>query len=134
MFEFSPHPWGWTAVPRFPEAVPKVFPTPVGMDLQGCNNSRPTTRFPHTRGDGPWSTVSAHSPLAFSPHPWGWTAWRILTPGGRRFPHTRGDGPPSSSCRLPSPTFSPHPWGWTGGVVNDAVSHCVFPTPVGMDR
>ena len=70
---FSPHPWGWTDAGAGRSAAHRVFPTPVGMDLQRQTAAPHACGFPHTRGDGPPRWIARHYRKKFSPHPWGWT-------------------------------------------------------------
>ena len=37
IFQFSPHPWGWTDEVHIADIQTAVFPTPVGMDLTWAN-------------------------------------------------------------------------------------------------
>jgi len=153
--EFSPHAWGWTVPLQRIRIRPGVFPTRVGMDRLRVTPEEFAESFPHTRGDGPALHLTRDAMLAFSPHAWGWTAWRARHPPKKRvfptrvgmdryerlisagifcFPHTRGDGPrgnPTESCAV---SFSPHAWGWTGPGDAPGAAALVFPTRVGMDR
>ena len=131
----SPHPWGWPASPRKSNDPQSDFPTPVGMARKNRGRRNHANRFPHTRGDGPDSDLTAFYLLAISPHPWGWPDLfrpprrRLLdfpTPVGMAraqgdvhsdrggFPHTRGDGPAGNWRRSRANGISPHPWGWPG--------------------
>ena len=153
--EFSPHPWGWTLYLLRGRVWCHVFPTPVGMDRDPAATISASPSFPHTRGDGPLLADFSVCPIAFSPHPWGWTAqtpgktravYVFPTPVGMdrsrarsarlqsRFPHTRGDGPVNDLRACFELVFSPHPWGWTARGPRRLSGPQVFPTPVGMDR
>ena len=111
--------------------------------------------FPHTRGDGPFSTSVRRKAAEFSPHAWGWSGsnfapraiqrvfptrvgmvrtWETSPTTQGRFPHTRGDGPSMRAIKFPVCGFSPHAWGWSGVVDVDAANLAVFPTRVGMVR
>jgi len=48
---------------------PAVFPTPVGMDRGSSVDRHRSRRFPHTRGDGPYTAMTAGEIAQFSPHP-----------------------------------------------------------------
>src|SRR5271165_6231853 len=108
---------------------------------------------PHTRGDGPSNSTPAQSLTLFSPHAWGWSAFRRSVGYGARVlptrvgmvryggllvapvngsPHTRGDGPGRDGKPDGSTLFSPHAWGWS--VLTDLKSawEDVLPTRVGM--
>ena len=112
---FSPHAWGWTALPGYPR--------------------RPGRRFPHTRGDGPFfESIFTSSPAVF-PTRVGMDQWKALLRWyDQSFPHTRGDGPTRRSIPNRSMQFSPHAWGWTVFYVEYGFEQEVFPTRVGMDR
>ncbi len=155
MIAFSPHAWGWTAVPHTHFHKPAVFPTRVGMDRRLNWMLRSSLCFPHTRGDGPSSRSPCATVMSFSPHAWGWTALRRRDLHTRSvfptrvgmdrssripnllllsFPHTRGDGPMQSQISQQKIEFSPHAWGWTVCSLRAWRLHRVFPTRVGMDR
>ena len=51
--EYSPHAWGWSALPAGPPGGQGVFPTRVGMVRPGNRGAEKTPGIPHTRGDGP---------------------------------------------------------------------------------
>ena len=51
---YSPHAWGWTNENHQQPLRKRVFPTRVGMDLQGFSICPKWVSIPHTRGDGPW--------------------------------------------------------------------------------
>ncbi len=153
--QFSPHAWGWTVVSDHPTVVERVFPTRVGMDRNQRAGNGTSSRFPHTRGDGPPNLPNFLEFVAFSPHAWGWTARcknrcgytrvfptrvgmdRSSVRWSRRdfcFPHTRGDGPIGTWPGGEAGMFSPHAWGWTASVFVHGGLRVVFPTRVGMDR
>src|SRR5271165_4505990 len=50
---FSPHAWGWSALPSSSVGRYRVLPTRVGMVRSACDASGLIMRSPHTRGDGP---------------------------------------------------------------------------------
>ena len=123
------------------------------MARGGEGNGQTQQRFPHTRGDGPCSTVSDIWAIEISPHAWGWPGvfatldqrpfdfptrvgmarWvapiSTLISG---FPHTRGDGPNWPRFVTGWLQISPHAWGWPrqGKAMRVYVSD--FPTRVGM--
>ncbi len=153
--QYSPRPWGWTAV--VPGAAParRVFPTPVGMDRTMTADEVCCACIPHARGDGPRCGCLTWPPLWYSPRPWGWTVFAhppvlaaavFPTPVGmdrwrgeqtrwqRGIPHARGDGPAAENCGGDNPRYSPRPWGWTDAMTRLTFGLPVFPTPVGMDR
>ncbi len=71
---FSPHAWGWTAIPILDFQATPIFPTRVGMDRLAAYILTCQFYFPHTRGDGPRLPPSKPQNYRFSPHAWGWTA------------------------------------------------------------
>ncbi len=130
---FSPPAWGWPARRAVLPRRIGVFPTRVGMARQATAPGVDAARFPHPRGDGPYSVLSILSMIEFSPPAWGWPAiagaesWpahvfptrvgmarecgiRMLL--DRRFPHPRGDGPTSRNIEHQTTSFSPPAWGW----------------------
>jgi len=70
---FSPHAWGWTALPGHGRGFQRVFPTRVGVDRRLSGVAGEPVRFPHTRGGGPSLHTLVRIGWAFSPHAWGWT-------------------------------------------------------------
>ena len=152
---FSPHPRGWTAVPRASSHGTTVFPAPAGMDLYRYISLLTPKSFPRTRGDGPGAVVNAQIADVFSPHPRGWTPAMAMrarpcavfpAPAGmdlrsstmairlRCFPRTRGDGPRLEKQGIITREFSPHPRGWTAATPTSPAPPAVFPAPAGMDR
>src|SRR5258708_2937811 len=117
---------------------------------------------PHTRGDGPCTCPGLRQQRWFSPHTWGWSAYKfpfanscgvlpthvgmvrvsvVQSQLHRRSPHTRGDGPNCVYQIQQAGRFSPHTWGWSADV-NEFGSkiqtgggeYIVLPTHVGMVR
>ena len=153
--EFSPRPWGWSALHHRGFRNRGVFPTPVGMVRFSRFATGAFMRFPHARGDGPLCRKKTQRNRKFSPRPWGWsgeTDPRELsllvfpTPVGMvrcefgfphifaSFPHARGDGPTVKTVKTINSKFSPRPWGWSDLSGLSATRFLVFPTPVGMVR
>ena len=170
---FSPHTWGCTyqcAQPKFQMMVfpthvgvylvfrkivviGVVFPTHVGVYLNARHFFTHRTRFPHTRGGVPSSTIAIASKTEFSPHTWGctelwmsprqtlqvfpthvgvylWYMPAVLQVS--RFPHTRGGVPWWASRKRKQELFSPHTWGCTGCGQRGFWCGRVFPTHVGV--
>ena len=74
--EFSPHAWGWSGPPVLLRLARLVLPTRVGMVRRTRLLSPRRLRSPHTRGDGPQSGLRGLIEWVFSPHAWGWSAWK----------------------------------------------------------
>ena len=134
--EFSPRPWGWSAIVAYCQSLRPVFPTPVGMVRGATRDQAHHARFPHARGDGPRGPYPSARIWLFSPRPWGWSEFLIMkwpivqvfpTPVGMvreaediardadSFPHARGDGPVGVQSSVKADMFSPRPWGWSAG-------------------
>ena len=150
----SPHPRGWTLKNAAGGRVRPGFPAPAGMDPSSNIRSRPSTRLPRTRGDGPVSHRATRPGLAASPHPRGWTRFpsdasgpvlgfpapagmdpssAAARPGTAWLPRTRGDGPNLENANYANIRASPHPRGWT---VRSGFWKAIipgFPAPAGMD-
>ena len=77
---FSPHTWGWSFFNTLNILAPDVFPTHVGMVRHPFEEVWCSTRFPHTRGDGPPSIRLINDIPGFSPHTWGWCPATIILP------------------------------------------------------
>ena len=72
---FSPRPWGWSGRHPSRREGRGIFPTPVGMVLNPNGIFQSVFHFPHARGDGPLYESAFHIGVAFSPRPWGWSAF-----------------------------------------------------------
>ena len=152
---FSPRAWGWSGYVRRYRLQRLVFPTRVGMVRGWHHLCACDARFPHARGDGPYSSSWSVKLWPFSPRAWGWSGQRAVLPqsGGvfptrvgmvrtRRntppasssFPHARGDGPRILSPSPSPASFSPRAWGWSVDGVRRQRGRLVFPTRVGMVR
>ena len=131
---FPPHARGWTVRPTKARVPVKVSPARAGMDPRFPTWKATSTRFPRTRGDGPWATTLLDRHCRFPPHARGWTlrldpdrrAGRVsparagMDPSPRgwremrsRFPRTRGDGPDPLLIIRDKTEFPPHARGWT---------------------
>ena len=152
---FSPHAWGCSVLQTAANRNLPVFPTRVGMFLSRTDVPRLSSRFPHTRGDVPWSCKKKGGKSEFSPHAWGCsgqqsdqnlTCWVFPTrvgmfracarawPPRRSFPHTRGDVPWRVTVSGKPFSFSPHAWGCSVVQLHMGAARRVFPTRVGMFR
>jgi len=152
---FSPPAWGWSAMKSAGDNPQAVFPTRVGMVRRRSDDFPQGKRFPHPRGDGPYSMTSARTSLWFSPPAWGWSDAGAGIRGGAEvfptrvgmvrvnqftihrspcFPHPRGDGPVFPGSLASEPKFSPPAWGWSELDARFQAQHLVFPTRVGMVR
>ncbi len=152
---FSPLAWGWSELKRLAVLDQLVLPTRVGMVRCLPPNVPARARSPHSRGDGPTSTVIHARELLFSPLAWGWSemgwpaSWRArvlptrvgmvraLGPGSLAAPgspHSRGDGPELLLHQTLLLLFSPLAWGWSAVWRLLCHSLLVLPTRVGMVR
>ena len=132
--QFPPHSRGWTRRASRRMNAARVSPALAGMDRSGRPGAFPWSRFPRTRGDGPWSQRTCRRMSEFPPHSRGWTAqvrgdhcyftvspalagmdrFRLCSGTSRsRFPRTRGDGPSPASFSMSLSVFPPHSRGWT---------------------
>ena len=75
---FSPHAWGWSAIPLLGLSNMRVFPTCVGMVRRKDNINLQRKGFPHMRGDGPRCLSVIVLQHLFSPHAWGWSVCRTV--------------------------------------------------------
>ncbi len=112
---FPPHPRGWTLPVHKLHLLRVVSPAPAGMDLRRARPGRSASRFPRTRGDGPFWKVLVTALTMFPPHPRGWTRRDLgvgdvlgvspapagMDPGRR--PASRGSRCPSRPVRLSAP-------------------------------
>ena len=150
----SPHTRGWTLRPVSGSHAAQGFPAHAGMDPHPASRGARRPGLPRTRGDGPYSCISAGGPDWASPHTRGWTRIRDRVPACRRgfpahagmdpsdapqslastgLPRTRGDGPgPSITTCRPS-WASPHTRGWTRTAVQQDTRRDGFPAHAGMD-
>ena len=150
----SPHTRGWT--PHADQAVERLrgFPAHAGMDPSPRRRSRPTKRFPRTRGDGPDTFTVLANTIRVSPHTRGWTCPDGHRRHGQRgfpahagmdhtpdsglkatvgFPRTRGDGPAFNGIAIMNVVVSPHTRGWTPAEDDAGVGVKGFPAHAGMD-
>ncbi len=151
--ESSPHPWGCFRLMDAVRCWTVVFPTPVGVFLQGGAGGGFCPGLPHTRGGVSRVLHARQTQNLSSPHPWGcfWHSRAVgddlrvfPTPVGvflnlprhpitvNRLPHTRGGVSSSPSSVVNVTTSSPHPWGCFLFKKSRIIEPWVFPTPVGV--
>ena len=125
------------------------------MDRVYLQESKKRSRFPRTRGDGPYGYLVPRGNIVFPPHARGWTlatehtsSNRLVSPAragmdhGRSvdmwsrvsFPRTRGDGPVTKMDQKDFGRLPPHARGWTYARVAVEGSKYASPARAGMDR
>ncbi|MDB6076089.1 MAG: hypothetical protein JWO89_3729 [Verrucomicrobiaceae bacterium] len=73
---FSPLAWGWSALSGHGACGQWVLPTRVGMVRRVERCLARGSSVPRTPGDGPARHYRQRTPIACSPHAWGWSAER----------------------------------------------------------
>ena len=106
--DFSPRPWGCSAV--FPDAClgTSLLPTPVGMFRGGSTPRCRRTPSPHARGDVPDAGGEESALAAFSPRPWGCSVLKSVRRGRRGLLPTPVGMFPRHECEVRVPSPSPH--------------------------
>ena len=150
----SPHTRGWTLRVGGGGGLQGGFPAHAGMDPHCAAVRDSASRFPRTRGDGPFSLADPGGVFVVSPHTRGWTlragteesrdkgfpAHAGMDPGEDpghgdlpRFPRTRGDGPSHATSTFTRTAVSPHTRGWTRRHAAGERHADGFPAHAGMD-
>ncbi len=129
----SPHPWGCFHLQNHCHHHRHVFPTPVGVFLQGWHKNGRRFGLPHTRGGVSEDGLRPVRPAESSPHPWGCF---VQTPPdvfkATGLPHTRGGVSIQPWGDTLAWQSSPHPWGCFFEEFCPLFAEHVFPTPVGV--
>ena len=130
----SPHTWGCPQIFYIFGAGRILFPTHVGVSLQGTFTRGQYFALPHTRGGVPLENAHFLSELDSSPHTWGCPSIEFHTSKTTlaSLPHTRG-GVPASPSTLDWKVFSsPHTWGCPHENSSKYRLLPLFPTHVGV--
>ncbi len=129
---FSPRPWGCFFVVIQKQCCKVVFPTSVGVFLNGYGYAGVETSFPHVRGGVSSFAASIAAVVRFSPRPGGcfcqmhrFLYIKLVFPTSVGvflldeqmalctdcFPHVRGGVSPVGTIYFEVLKFSPRPWG-----------------------